>query len=72
MTFIPWLRIADLPIARIAALRPGESPPAVRMPIPLATPPSLRAGDVHNTVVAEIPNVWQNPEYQRREVVHID
>ena len=33
MTFIPYFTMAVLPTPLIAALIPGQSPPAVKMPI---------------------------------------
>ena len=44
MTFMSWLRIAALPMARMAAFSPGESPPAVRMPMLLPMAPSGSVG----------------------------
>ena len=38
---MPYESCAALPIARIAALRPGQSPPLVRMPICIALSPCV-------------------------------
>jgi hypothetical protein len=37
MTFMPYFTIAVLPTPLIAALIPGQSPPAVKMPILFGT-----------------------------------